>query len=75
MRGRDDAMHLAFSSQADTCKEVEADRLRTAVFGKMHFNRPGESGLYGFDEMLTEREINQAWPRTGEPAGESGVAD
>ena len=33
----------------------------TAVFGKMHFNRPAEAGLHGFDTMMTEGEITRAW--------------
>ena len=45
-------------------KQLKKAGYKTAVFGKMHFNRPGQPGLYGFDEMLTEREINQTWPRT-----------
>jgi arylsulfatase A-like enzyme len=50
-------------------KQLKKAGYRTAVFGKMHFNRPGQPGLYGFDHMMTEREINQAWPREGgEPA-------
>jgi choline-sulfatase len=44
-------------------KNLKAAGYKTAVFGKMHFNRPGSPNLYGFDELLTEREINQAWPR------------
>ena len=56
------------STSLDPAKPTIAKQLRqagykTAVFGKMHFNRPGQPGLYGFDEMLTEREINQTWPR------------
>ena len=34
---------------------------RTAVFGKMHFNRPGEPGLHGFDVAMTEDVITRAW--------------
>jgi arylsulfatase A-like enzyme len=34
---------------------------QTAVFGKMHFNRPAEPGLHGFDVMMTEDEITKAW--------------
>jgi arylsulfatase A-like enzyme len=34
---------------------------RTAVFGKMHFNRPAEPGLHGFDDLLTEDELERAW--------------
>src|SRR5688572_29624184 len=46
-------------------KQLQKAGYKTAVFGKMHFNRPGRPGLYGFDEMLTEGEINQTWPRSG----------
>lgn len=42
-------------------KQLKQAGYKTAVFGKMHFNRPGQPGLYGFDHMMTEREINQAW--------------
>jgi arylsulfatase A-like enzyme len=35
----------------------------TAVFGKMHFNRAASPGLHGFDELVTEREVNQGWTR------------
>ncbi len=34
---------------------------QTAVFGKMHFNRPGEPGLHGFDIAETEDVITKAW--------------
>jgi choline-sulfatase len=34
---------------------------RTAVFGKMHFNRPAEPGLHGFEDLLTEGELQRAW--------------
>src|SRR5215472_8292140 len=34
---------------------------RTAVFGKMHFNRAATPGLHGFDELLTESELQTAW--------------
>lgn len=38
---------------------------QTAVFGKMHFNRPASPGLYGFDHMLTEGELTRAWQAAG----------
>jgi len=41
---------------------------RTAVFGKMHFNRPASPGLHGFDELLTEDELQAAWVRDVRPA-------
>ena len=40
---------------------------RTAVFGKMHFNRPAEPGLHGFDTMVTENESTRAWNAEIEP--------
>lgn len=40
----------------------------TAVFGKMHFNRPAEPGLHGFDDLLTEGELQKAWMRDVRPA-------
>lgn len=42
-------------------KQLKKAGYRTVVFGKMHLNRPGSPGLYGFDHMFTEREIQQAW--------------
>lgn len=42
-------------------KQFQKAGYRTAVFGKMHFNRPAEPGLHGFDVMMTEDEITKAW--------------
>src|SRR5205085_4271102 len=42
-------------------KQFRTAGYRTAVFGKMHFNRPAAPGLHGFDVMMTEAEIAQAW--------------
>jgi arylsulfatase A-like enzyme len=42
-------------------KQFRKAGYQTAVFGKMHFNRPAESGLHGFDVMMTEDEITKAW--------------
>lgn len=41
---------------------------QTAVFGKMHLNRPPAPGLYGFDLFLNENEVQRAWARDVEPA-------
>jgi choline-sulfatase len=54
----------------DPAKPTIAKHLRfsgynTAVFGKMHLNRPGKRGLYGFDHMMTEPELNKAWREAG----------
>ncbi len=42
-------------------KQFQKSGYRTAVFGKMHFNRPAEPGLHGFDVAMTEDEITKAW--------------
>lgn len=42
-------------------KQFKAAGYRTAVFGKMHLNRPSAPGLYGFDDMMTEQDINKNW--------------
>ncbi|MDE3196255.1 MAG: sulfatase-like hydrolase/transferase [Acidobacteriota bacterium] len=42
-------------------KQLAAAGYQTAVFGKMHFNRPGTSGLHGFETILTENEATQQW--------------
>jgi choline-sulfatase len=40
---------------------LTADGYQTAVFGKMHFNRPGEDGMHGFATAMTEDRINRGW--------------
>ncbi len=42
-------------------KQFRKAGYQTAVFGKMHFNRPGEPGLHGFDIAKTEDRITQDW--------------
>lgn len=42
-------------------KQFHAAGYHTAVYGKMHLNRPSAPGLYGFDTMMTEADINKAW--------------
>ncbi len=42
-------------------KQLRSAGYRTAVFGKMHFNRAAYPGLHGFELAMTEREIEQAW--------------
>jgi arylsulfatase A-like enzyme len=42
-------------------KQFKKAGYQTAVFGKMHFNRPGAAGLHGFDLMMTEGEITKGW--------------
>jgi choline-sulfatase len=48
-------------------KQFKTAGYRTAVFGKMHFNRPGTPGLHGFDHLLTERELQTEWTRQVKP--------
>lgn len=48
-------------------REFQKAGYRTAVFGKMHFNRPAEPGLHGFDELLTEGELQAAWMKDVRP--------
>jgi choline-sulfatase len=48
-------------------KQFKKAGYQTAVFGKMHFNRPAEAGLHGFDVMMTEDEITKAWTRDVTP--------
>jgi arylsulfatase A-like enzyme len=40
---------------------------QTAVFGKMHFNRPAAPGLHGFDLAMTEDAIDKAWQKDVQP--------
>src|SRR5215467_10700395 len=42
-------------------KVLAAAGFSTAVIGKMHFNRPGESGLHGFQAAWTEDVVQQKW--------------
>jgi choline-sulfatase len=49
-------------------KQLKRAGYQTAVFGKMHFNRPSEPGLHGFDHMMTEQDLAKAWTaREGRP--------
>lgn len=46
---------------------------RTAVFGKMHFNRPGRPGLHGLETCMTEDVAQREWsklaPQRAVPGG------
>lgn len=35
-------------------RQLQRAGYHTAVFGKMHFNRPSRPGLHGFDELMAE---------------------
>jgi choline-sulfatase len=67
------------STPLDTQKPTIAKHLKqvgysTAVFGKMHFNRPAEPGLHGFDVMMTEGELTRAWQKAGGKPVDASVA-
>lgn len=49
-------------------KQFQTAGYRTAVFGKMHFNRPGSPGLHGFDIAETEDVITRGWLANVRPA-------
>ncbi|MGH9657969.1 MAG: sulfatase family protein [Bryobacteraceae bacterium] len=40
---------------------------RTAVFGKMHFNRPSRPGLHGFEELMTDGDVAKAYAAAMKP--------
>jgi arylsulfatase A-like enzyme len=48
-------------------KQFKKAGYETSVFGKMHFNRPAEPGLHGFDIAMTEDEISKTWKSDVKP--------
>ncbi|HZT32991.1 MAG TPA: sulfatase-like hydrolase/transferase [Bryobacteraceae bacterium] len=42
-------------------KQLRAAGYRTAVFGKMHFNRRSFPGMFGFETIMTEEDVAHAW--------------
>ena len=46
-------------------KQLDAAGYATAIFGKMHFNRPGEPGLHGFQTCVTEDIAEKQWLSAG----------
>ena len=42
-------------------KQLAEAGYQTAVFGKMHFNRPGRPGLHGLATAVTEDVVMQQW--------------
>ncbi len=42
-------------------KRLGAAGYQTAVFGKMHFNRPARPGLHGFDHLMLEGDVQREW--------------
>lgn len=48
-------------SRPTLAKALAAQGYFTAVFGKMHFNRPGRPGLHGFETACTEDIVQSLW--------------
>lgn len=48
-------------------KELKKAGYTTAVFGKMHLNQPAAPGLFGFDVMMTEGELQRDWVEKVKP--------
>jgi choline-sulfatase len=42
-------------------KQLRKGGYSTAVFGKMHFNRPSHPDLHGFDYLMTENDVTKFW--------------
>jgi choline-sulfatase len=49
-------------------KTLAGNGFSTAVIGKMHFNRPGEPGLHGFQTTWTEDVVQKKWLNAVGPA-------
>ena len=60
-------------SKPTLAKQLKSAGYHTAVFGKMHFNRPSKPGLHGFDTMMTEQDIQRAWG--GQPPSKTPPPD
>jgi arylsulfatase A-like enzyme len=48
-------------------KQLKAAGYNTAVFGKMHFNRPSHPGLHGFDKLMLETDSPKAYAASMHP--------
>lgn len=48
-------------------RQLKSAGYTTAVFGKMHFNRPAAPGLHGFDVPVTEQELTRSWNKEVKP--------
>ncbi len=42
-------------------RQLKSSGYNTAVFGKMHFNRPSRNGMHGFDHMMCEDAVQKTW--------------
>lgn len=55
-------------SKPTLAKKFNEKSYATAVFGKMHFNRPGTPGLHGFQTAWTEDVVQKKWSDAVGPA-------
>ena len=65
--GRHGAVPPPLAEDKPTLAKHSDGGVRDRCFGKMHFNRPAEPGLHGFDVAMTEDEITKAWMRDVKP--------
>src|SRR5262249_11777421 len=49
-------------------KQLRQAGYRTAVFGKMHFNRKSHPGMHGFDSLVVDTDTNHAYDAQMKPA-------
>jgi choline-sulfatase len=54
-------------SKPTLARQFAAAGYKTAVYGKMHFNRAAHPGIHGFDYALTEGELTRAWMKDVQP--------
>jgi choline-sulfatase len=55
-------LRTALSTDKPTlARQLKQAGYATGVFGKMHFNQPGQPGLHGFDSCQTEDVIQKRW--------------
>ncbi len=53
--------------QPTLARQLRAAGYSTAVFGKMHFNRPPAPGQHGFQLVMTEAAVAEGWNREVRP--------
>jgi arylsulfatase A-like enzyme len=54
--------------KATLARQFQRAGYTTAVFGKMHFNRPGSAGMHGLDVACTEDVLTREWRNRVKPA-------
>lgn len=62
------------ADKATLARQFQRAGYRTAVFGKMHFNRPSRAGMHGFDTMMCEDAIQRDWSARARRPVPAGVA-